>query len=193
MNHTCQTYRPAWSDAGQCQVPAPEAARGRGKRAGVKSLVVALLAVFAAPIRALPTGAEVVAGQVGITATGGQMTLEQASQAAIVNWQGFNVAHDEALRIHQSSGDAAMLARVVGNAGSEILGRIQAEGATSFSGAIAARGGPQGGNGGNAEVSGKRSLMFDGTVPDLIIRAGGDPDDPVAGEAAFMDLVGGEG
>ncbi len=36
-------------------------------------------------------------------------------------------------------------------------------------------------------------LMFDGTVPDLIIRAGGDPDDPVAGEAAFMDLVGGEG
>lgn len=33
-------------------------------------------------------------------------------------------------------------------------------------------------------------LLFDGTVPDLIRRAGGDPSDPSAGEDAFMALVG---
>lgn len=33
-------------------------------------------------------------------------------------------------------------------------------------------------------------LMFDGTVPDLVRRAGGDPNDPSAGEVAFMALVG---
>lgn len=125
MNHT---YRLVWNEAGQCQVPAPETARGRGKRSAAKPLAAALLAAFTFNAQALPTGAQVVAGQVGVTTAGKQMTLEQASQAAIVNWQGFNVARDEALRIHQNDGNAAMLARVVGNAGSEILGRIQADG-----------------------------------------------------------------
>jgi filamentous hemagglutinin family protein len=124
MNHT---YHLVWNETRQCQVPAPETARRRGKRTGVK-LIAVLLAAFTASTQALPTDGQVVAGQVDITAAGNQMTLNQASQAAIVNWQSFNVAGNEALRIRQNGVDAAMLARVVGNAGSEILGRIQADG-----------------------------------------------------------------
>ena len=56
------------------------------------------------------------------------MTLNQASQSAIVNWQSFNVGSGESLRINQNSASAAMLARVVGNAPSSILGSIQANG-----------------------------------------------------------------
>lgn len=125
MNHT---YRLVWNEAGQCQSPAPETARGRGKHSSVKPLAAVLLAIFTCNAHALPTGAQIAAGQVGIAAAGKQMTLDQASKAAIVNWQSFNVARDEALRIRQGGADAAMLARVVGNAGSEIFGRIQADG-----------------------------------------------------------------
>ena len=83
---------------------------------------------FPPSIFALPTGGQVVAGSVATTVSGTQMTLNQASRTAIMNWQQFNIAPNEAVRIRQSGADAAMLARVIGGNPSELLGRLQADG-----------------------------------------------------------------
>lgn len=76
----------------------------------------------------LPTAGEVVAGNVTVTVDGTQMRLDQTSRAAIMNWQQFNIAPNELVRILQNSPDAAMLARVTGGNPSELLGRLQADG-----------------------------------------------------------------
>lgn len=88
------------------------------------------LVVFAAvSARAqLPTGAQVVAGQAAITQAGNAMTITQASRNAIVNWQSFNLGAENTLRLQQAGADAAMLARVVGNDPSQLLGSLQADG-----------------------------------------------------------------
>ena len=77
---------------------------------------------------ALPTGGQLVAGQVTATVNGTQLTLDQASRAAIMNWSQFNIAPNELVRILQSSPDAAMLARVTGGDPSQLLGRLQTDG-----------------------------------------------------------------
>lgn len=79
-------------------------------------------------LRALPTGGSVTAGQVGVNVNGTQLTLDQASRTAITNWRQFNVAPNELVRILQTGGDAAMLARVTGGDPSQLLGRVQADG-----------------------------------------------------------------
>lgn len=76
----------------------------------------------------LPTGANVVAGNATIAQAGNAMTITQASRNAIVNWQSFNLGADATLRLQQSGADAAMLARVVGNDPSQLLGSLQADG-----------------------------------------------------------------
>jgi len=76
----------------------------------------------------LPTAGEVVAGNVTVTVNGTQMRLDQTSRAAIMNWQQFNIAPNELVRILQNAPDAAMLARVTGGNPSELLGRLQADG-----------------------------------------------------------------
>ena len=83
---------------------------------------------FPPSVFALPTGGQVVAGSVATTVNGAQMTLNQTSRAAVMNWQQFNIAPNEALRIRQSGADAAMLARVTGGNPSALLGRLQADG-----------------------------------------------------------------
>ncbi|WP_129649388.1 MBG domain-containing protein [Peristeroidobacter agariperforans] len=76
----------------------------------------------------LPTAGELVAGNVTVTVDGTQMRLDQTSRAAIMNWQQFNIAPNELVRILQNGTDAAMLARVTGGNPSELLGRLQANG-----------------------------------------------------------------
>jgi filamentous hemagglutinin family protein len=86
------------------------------------------LALFLPPAIALPQGGQVVAGQVSTAVNGAQLTLNQASRTAIMNWQSFNIASNEAVRILQSGSDAAMLARVIGGNPSELLGQLRADG-----------------------------------------------------------------
>ncbi len=76
----------------------------------------------------LPSGAQVVSGDVNIAQAGNAMTLTQASRNAIVNWQSFNLGAGASLRLQQSGADAAMLARVVGNDPSQLLGSLKADG-----------------------------------------------------------------
>ena len=78
---------------------------------------------------ALPTGEQVVAGQVAISRPSSQnMQIDQASQKGIVNWQGFSIGASEHVNISQPSASAALLNRVLGNNPSEIFGRLTANG-----------------------------------------------------------------
>ncbi len=100
--------------------------RAAGRR--VLCVSLSLSVAFAPLVHALPTGGQVVAGSVASAVAGTQMTLNQASRAAIMNWQRFNIGSNESVRILQSGAGAAMLARVTGGNPSELLGRLQADG-----------------------------------------------------------------
>ena len=97
---------------------------------------VACLAVAGAPFAAgaqpaptaRPTGGQVVAGQASIAQTTAQTTVNQTSQRAAVNWQGFDVGSQHTVQFRQPSSNAVTLNRVVGPNPSEIAGRIQANG-----------------------------------------------------------------
>ena len=77
----------------------------------------------------LPTGAQVVSGDVNINQIGSDtMRIVQGTQSAIVNWQSFDIGHGAMVDIVQPNVDSAMLSRVVGNNLSEIYGTLNANG-----------------------------------------------------------------
>lgn len=77
----------------------------------------------------LPTGATTVYGGVGIsTPSANQMTIQQTTPTAIVNWQGFSVGAGNRVDINQPSASSAILNRVTGSATSTIAGQINANG-----------------------------------------------------------------
>ncbi|QEL66371.1 hypothetical protein OTERR_28950 [Oryzomicrobium terrae] len=140
MNHT---YRLVWNDQTQRYVPAPEIARGRGKVGGraparLKAATLLLGAAFSLPVfaqaagalaaNALPTGAQVVAGQAGIAQSGNQMTVTQGSDKAIINWQSFNIGANAAVQFIQPSTSAVALNRVIAGDASQIHGKLSANG-----------------------------------------------------------------
>jgi filamentous hemagglutinin family protein len=83
-------------------------------------------------INALPTGGQVVAGQVAISqtsnATSATMNVNQASQRAIVNWDSFNVGKNAQVNFNQPNQNAVILNRVTGASSSVIEGAIKANG-----------------------------------------------------------------
>jgi filamentous hemagglutinin family protein len=95
----------------------------------LSSLALAPITVLPPPVYAnLPTGAQVVHGNVAITQAGGAMNIQQASRNAIVNWQSFNIGAGNRVQINQGGANAAMLARVVGGDASQLLGSLKADG-----------------------------------------------------------------
>jgi filamentous hemagglutinin family protein len=78
---------------------------------------------------ALPTGDQLVAGQATVsTPTANVMQIDQASQQAIINWQTFSIAQNQAVNIQQPNANAALLNRVVGQDASQIQGQLNANG-----------------------------------------------------------------
>src|SRR5258708_7178287 len=133
MNHT---YRLVWNEAAQREVPAAEAARGRGKSGGCRALkplrAIILAAVFggtyAGSTYAAPTGGTVVAGQGTINQTGGTPTVRQQSQNLSLNWLGFSISPPETVQFVQPSTTAIALNRVIGTDASQIYGHLVANG-----------------------------------------------------------------
>ncbi|WHQ68594.1 filamentous hemagglutinin N-terminal domain-containing protein [Methylorubrum extorquens] len=77
----------------------------------------------------MPIGATTVHGSVGIaTPSAGQMTIQQTTPTAIVNWQGFSVGAGNRVDIVQPSASSALLNRVTGSAPSTIAGQVNANG-----------------------------------------------------------------
>jgi filamentous hemagglutinin family protein len=75
-----------------------------------------------------PTGGAVVAGAAGIAQAGAVTTINQSSQKAIINWQGFSVGAQNTVNFNQPNSSAATLNRVIGNEQSIINGAINANG-----------------------------------------------------------------
>lgn len=140
MNHI---YRLVWSEEHQNCVPAPETARGRGKRghkrAGklVRAAASVLWGLFLAqPVLAqppigphtLPTGGEVIHGQASISQNGNQMHINQGSDKAILHWQGFDIGRDAQVDFNQPAKDSVALNRVMAGEASQIHGQLTANG-----------------------------------------------------------------
>jgi filamentous hemagglutinin family protein len=97
----------------------------------MKPLVLAVAAALSpsTEVLALPTGEQVVAGQVGVSRpTAQSMVVQQGTPKAIVNWQGFSIGGNEAVDFRQPAASSVILNRVVGNNASEIYGRLSANG-----------------------------------------------------------------
>ncbi|MBK8337865.1 MAG: filamentous hemagglutinin N-terminal domain-containing protein [Sterolibacteriaceae bacterium] len=92
-------------------------------------LAVALAFASGAPAWALPTGEQVVAGQVSVgRPSAGNMVIQQGTSSAIVNWNGFSIGGNEAVRIQQPGASSVILNRVLGNSPSGIYGQLSANG-----------------------------------------------------------------
>jgi filamentous hemagglutinin family protein len=137
-------YRSIWSGALNTWIAVSELTKGKSKNASNRHgklcamttrllknahcLATGLL-VCSANSWALPTGEQVVAGQADVsTPNAGQMQINQASQKAAINWQGFSINPNEAVNIQQPNAQAALLNRVVGQDASQIQGQLNANG-----------------------------------------------------------------
>ncbi|TDM09888.1 MAG: hypothetical protein C4K60_07010 [Ideonella sp. MAG2] len=141
LNHV---YRLVWNARHQRWQAVPETARGRGKSGRAARLSAAALALLAAfgPASAwaqalsaidpltLPTGAQVVAGQATVVKApnAASLTIQQASNRAVLNWDTFNLGQQASLRFEQPSAQSVTLNRVLGGGQSTILGQISAPG-----------------------------------------------------------------
>ncbi|CAL1241104.1 filamentous haemagglutinin family protein [Candidatus Methylocalor cossyra] len=67
-------------------------------------------------------------GQAEAAVAGNQLTVRQATDRAVLNWQSFNVSQDGAVEFKQPSASAIALNRIFQNDPSRIFGRIAANG-----------------------------------------------------------------
>jgi filamentous hemagglutinin family protein len=77
---------------------------------------------------AAPEGGAVAAGSASISQQGNSTLIRQASDRAIINWRGFSIAADEAVRFQQPSTTSATLNRVTGAQTSQLMGSLDANG-----------------------------------------------------------------
>lgn len=107
---------------------------GQSLLRGFRTLLLAttaICAVLALPHAASaqsPSGGSVVAGIAGISQAGAVTNINQSSQKAIINWQGFSVGAQNTVNFNQPNSSAATLNRVIGNERSVIDGAVNANG-----------------------------------------------------------------
>ena len=135
-----KTHRLIWNSLRQTWTVAHEAASTQGKRSRCGPRLGALAAVLAGAViaqaalaappapNALPTNGQVVSGQAVIAQAGSTMTIQQASNQAILNWNTFNIGANAAVNFIQPGSNAVALNRVVGTDPSAIYGSLTANG-----------------------------------------------------------------
>ncbi|MGX1960583.1 GLUG motif-containing protein [Serratia proteamaculans] len=124
-------YALVWNPAQECWNVVSENSSRRGKRSSKRRLAVALSLlglVALEPAYALPTGQNIVAGQGAVSTNGQQMTINQQSDKLITQWDGFSVGANEGVKFNQPGSNSVALNRVVGVNGSDIQGKIDANG-----------------------------------------------------------------
>lgn len=101
---------------------------GIHRKPRMSALAIAVQAVLGLPAWAMPQGATVVHGQVGITQPAPGHLQVTAGNGAIINWQRFSIGPGELARFVQPSAQSAVLNRVTGTEASQLLGQLQANG-----------------------------------------------------------------
>ena len=85
------------------------------------------------PVLALPQGGQVLEGKAKIQQVNpDQLNINQQSDRAVINWQGFSVGDQQQVNFQQPSATSATLNRVTGNERSNITGRVTANGQVMF-------------------------------------------------------------
>jgi filamentous hemagglutinin family protein len=136
-----RAYRVIWSKALCSWVVVCELTRRGGKsggsivrklkRSGLVTATGALLATTALAdpaTNALPSGAQVAAGQAAISQSGNTLTVQQSSDKAIINWQSFDVGAQAAVKFAQPDASSVALNRVQSQNPSQIFGKLSANG-----------------------------------------------------------------
>jgi len=106
----------------------PGASIVTGGRFALKALAASLMMAFGSTAYALPEGGQIVAGTGSISRSGATATIQQSSQNVAVNWKSFNVAAQETVNFVQPSAAAIAVNRIFDTNGTQILGRINANG-----------------------------------------------------------------
>ncbi len=83
---------------------------------------------LASQAHAGPSGGQVVDGLGSISNVGKETTILQDSHRLAINWDSFNIAADERVEFIQPGSQSLALNRIIGNDGSQILGRLDANG-----------------------------------------------------------------
>ena len=92
-------------------------------------LSLGISCLFPNALRANPTGGNAVAGSASISGQGSStVTINQASHAAIINWQTFSINSGEVTKFIQPSSTSVALNRVLGGGISSINGTLSANG-----------------------------------------------------------------
>ncbi|WP_033939343.1 MBG domain-containing protein [Pseudomonas aeruginosa] len=99
---------------------------GRFVLAASSTLMFAIASINAA--MAAPTGAQFNPNEIKISQQGKTTLIDQSTQRAIINWKGFDVSADEAVRFNQPGVTSSTLNRVTAGQESVIVGRISAPG-----------------------------------------------------------------
>ena len=102
----------------------------RNSKLTAKRFLSVGFAALCAPLAyANPEGGTVQAGSATITDVGNTLTVNQASDRAVIDWRSFNIDIDETTRFNQPSASAVTLNRITGDANpSQILGNLSANG-----------------------------------------------------------------
>ncbi|MDJ1157025.1 YDG domain-containing protein [Chelatococcus sp. SYSU_G07232] len=129
-----KVHKHIWSKTLQRLIVVPECAKGsQGKKGGRRGPAVALAATAMSTFPAwaqnvLPTGGQVVSGAATIATSGSAMTINQASDRMIANWQSFSIGAGNSVTFNQPGASSVALNRVVGQAPSQLLGSLNANG-----------------------------------------------------------------
>ncbi|MCT1133477.1 two-partner secretion system adhesin CdrA [Pseudomonas aeruginosa] len=99
---------------------------GRFVLTASSTLMFAIASINAA--MAAPTGAQFNPNEIKISQQGKTTLIDQSTQRAIINWKGFDVSADEAVRFNQPGVTSSTLNRVTAGQESVIAGRISAPG-----------------------------------------------------------------
>ena len=91
--------------------------------------LVPIQPAIAGPPSILPQGGSVAAGHATIgAASNNNLTVNQGSQNAVINWNSFSIGQPNTVTYHQPNAASATLNRVTGNTPSSIAGRLNANG-----------------------------------------------------------------
>ena len=122
-------FRLVWSQVNQTWVAVPEVSRWQDKSTCGRLIGFVMLSLLGSSnAQAGPAGAQVTAGAGAITQTGSTTTVLQSSQNLSMNWKSFNISPTETVNFVQPSATAIAVNRIYDTSGSQILGRLNANG-----------------------------------------------------------------